>query len=70
NKNRIPMEFKEDEDVLVNPHTLKMSGVWKNLGHKLLPRYEGPFKVLRKLGPNTYQIAINADWEIHNVLNI
>ncbi|KIM21599.1 hypothetical protein M408DRAFT_33250, partial [Serendipita vermifera MAFF 305830] len=70
NKRRIPFEFNERDDVLVNPHTLKMSGIWQNQGHKLLPRFEGPFQIIEKLGPKTYRIAIPADWESHNVLNI
>lgn len=70
NKDRLPMEFQVGDQVLVNPHTLKLTGIWQNQGHKLLPRYEGPFEIIEKHSPTTYTIRLPPDWNIWPTLNI
>jgi hypothetical protein len=70
NKHRIPFKFEVGDKVLINPHSIKLSGDWQEKGRKLTPQYEGPFTIIEKIGPLTYRIALPLDWEIHNVLNI
>ena len=70
NKHRIPFEFKEGDKVLINPHSIELSGDWQAKGKKLEPRYEGPFEISEVIGPLTYRIRFPPDYEIHNVLNI
>jgi hypothetical protein len=70
NKHRIPFEFEVGNKVLINPHSIELSGDWQEKGRKLTPRYEGLFTMIEKIGPLTYRIALPPDWEIHNVLNI
>ena len=70
NKHRIPFEMEVGDKVLINPHSIELSGDWQEKGRKLTPRYEGPFTIIEKIGPLTYRIALPPDWEIHNVLNI
>jgi transposase InsO family protein len=70
NASHLPLNMEVGELVLVNPHTLKMSGDWQNLGNKLLPRWEGPFEIIRKYSPNVYQIRLPPDWDIYPVLHV
>ena len=70
NANHTPLTLEVGDQVLVNPHSLRMSGDWQKPGHKLLPRWEGPFEIIEKFGPNTYQIRLPPDWDIHPVLHV
>jgi hypothetical protein len=70
NKHHLDVEFEVGDKVLVNPHSIKLSGEWQAHGRKLLNRYEGPFEIIEKYSPITYKIRIPPDWNIHNVLNI
>ena len=70
NKGRLLTEFKEGDLVMLNPHSLALLKDEKGRGKKLLMKYDGPFEVLRKLSPVTYQIRLPASYGIHPVLNI
>lgn len=70
NKGRHLDEFKEGELVVLNPHSLRLLKDEKGQGQKLLMRYDGPFEVLRKLSPITYQLRMPASYGIHPVINI
>ena len=70
NKNRIPFEFQIGDQVLLNPHSIQLSGDWQDKGKKLTPRYEGPFEITEKLGPLMYRLRLPPDWEVHPVFNI
>lgn len=69
-KGRRDIEFEEDDLVLINPHSLELLRKEKGKGMKLLTRYEGPFKILRKLSPTTYQLKLPTSYGIHLVINI
>jgi hypothetical protein len=70
NSKRIPLEFDIGDQVLINPHSLRLEGPWGGKGHKFAERYEGPFEVTEKYGPTTYGIRLPADYNIHSVINI
>ena len=40
-----------------------------NYHKKMAPKREGPFKILEKLGPVTYQLELPSTWKIHNVFH-
>ncbi|KAJ3780191.1 hypothetical protein GGU10DRAFT_230007, partial [Lentinula aff. detonsa] len=56
NKGRLVMEFNEGDLVVLNPHSLELLQKEKGQGKKLLMKYDGPFKIIRKLSPVTYQL--------------
>ena len=70
NKNRIPFEFEEGDQVLINLKTLKQLESKNLQGKKLHQRYEGPYEVIEKLSPVTYRIRLDSSLAIHNVINI
>jgi reverse transcriptase-like protein/integrase-like protein len=70
NSKRIPFEFEIGDQVLINPHTLRLEGPWGGKGHKLAERYEGPFEITEKYGSTTYGVRLPADYNIHSVINI
>lgn len=70
NKGRLLTEFKEGDFVLLNPHTLELLKNEKGRGKKLLMRYDGPFEVIRKLSPVTYQLRLPASYRMHPIINI
>lgn len=63
-------EFEQGDLVLVNPYSLKLSGKWQQPGRKLIQRWEGPIPIRRKMGPNTYELELPGDWDIHPIVNI
>jgi hypothetical protein len=70
NKRRIPFEFEVGDKVLLNPHSIELSGDWQEKGKKLTPRYEGPFQIIEKLGSLTYRLRLPPDHEEWPVFNI
>ena len=70
NKGRLIKEFDEGDLVVLNPHSLDLLKSEKGRGNKLLMRYDGPFEIIRKLSPVTYQLRLPASYGLHPILNI
>ena len=70
NKGRLIQEFKEGDLVVLNPHSLDLLKSEKGRSNKLLMRYDGPFEIIRKLSPVTYQLRLPASYGLHPILNI
>lgn len=70
NKGRLNREFEEGEIVLINPHTMSLTKDLEGKGRKLVARYKGPFEIIQKLSPTTYQIKIPSSNGIHPVISI
>lgn len=70
NNGRLTDEFEEGDLVVLNPHNLNLLREEKGRGRKLLMRYDGPFEIIRKLSPITYQLRLLASYGIHPILNI
>ena len=69
NQSRRHIQFSEGDQVLINPHSLRLLRDVQGLGRKLLLKYEGPFTINKVLGPNTYRLAMPASYGIHPVIN-
>src|SRR6201996_6517394 len=69
NQSRRNIQFSEGDQVLINPHSLRLLRDVQGLGRKLLLKYEGPFTINKVLGPNTYRLAMPASYGIHPVIN-
>lgn len=70
NKGRILTEFKEGDSVVLNPHSLELLTKEKGRGRKLLMQYDGPFEILRRISPVTYQVRLPASYGIHPIINV
>ena len=70
NKSREPVEFNKGNLVVLNPHTLHLLKDEKGWGQKLLMRYDGPFEILRKPLPVTYQLQMPVSYGINPIINI
>jgi hypothetical protein len=70
NNGRLTTEFEEGEFVVLNPHSLNLLREEKGRGKKLLMKYDGPFEIIRKLSPVTYQLRLPVSYGIHPILNI
>jgi hypothetical protein len=69
NSGRRVSQFQPGDQVLLNPHTLKMLRDIRGRGQKLLMRYDGPFEISEQLGPNTYRLRMPASYRMHPVFN-
>jgi len=69
-KRRRPLEFNEGDHVFLKvTHKLGLRGVFRT--KKLSPRYIGPFQILRRIGPATYQLALPpAMFGLHDVFHV
>ena len=56
--------------VLINPHSLSLLKSEKGQGKKLLMKYDGPSKIMKKLSLVSYRLRMPALYGIHPVLNI
>lgn len=70
NQGRLTKEFEEGDVVLINRQNLGLMRTEKGRGNKLLPKYDGPFEVAKKLSPVTYRLRLPLSYGIHPVLNI
>ena len=70
NKGRLTHEFEEGDLVVINPHSLELLRSEKGRGKKLLMKYDGPFEIIRKLSPITYQLRMPISYGIHPIINI
>lgn len=70
NKGCLVKEFNEGDLVALNRHSLDLLKAKKGHGNKLLMRYDGPFEIIRKLSPVTYQLQLPASYGLHPILNI
>jgi hypothetical protein len=72
-RNRVPAVFAVGSEVVISTRNLRLRGC-----AKYLPRYVGPFRVIKAIGPrgdatvvpNAYQVALPAGWNIHPVFNV
>ena len=56
--------FKSGDRVWLDTRNLKM-----NHHKKIRPKREGPFEVIKVIGPVTYQLRLPKTWKIHNVFH-
>ncbi|KAI5885659.1 uncharacterized protein SCHCODRAFT_02446274, partial [Schizophyllum commune H4-8] len=70
NRGRRVEEFEEGELVVLNPHSLQLLRNEKGRGKKLLMKYDGPFEIIRKISPVTYQLRLPESYGMHPILNI
>lgn len=70
NKGRLNWEFKEGDKVVINQQNLGLLKEEKGRGNKLLARYEGPFKIMKKISAIAYRLRMPASYGMHLVLNI
>ena len=61
-------EFKEGDEVLVNPHSLELVDV-KGAGHKLVQRQIGPFRISEKINNSVYRIELPPEYQMHPIIN-
>jgi len=70
NKGRLNWEFEEGDKVVINRQNLGLLKEEKGRGNKFLARYEGPFKVMKKISAVAYQLWMPVSYGMHPVLNI
>ena len=70
NKGQLSYKFEEGDLDLINPHSLSLLKSEKGRGKKLLMRYDGPFKIVKKISLVSYQLQMPASYRIYPVLNI
>ena len=56
--------FKQGDKVWLDTQNIKM-----NYHKKIRPKREGPFEILKVLGPVTYQLRLPSTWKIHPVFH-
>jgi hypothetical protein len=61
------VNFEEGDEVWLNIKNFWLS---KDLSHKFLGPYAGPFKVLGKKFPNTYKLELSENLRIHPVFHV
>ena len=64
---RSAKEFKPGDYVFLNTKNLQPKG---GMSKKLLPKYWGPFKVLRKFGEVAYELELPSRWRIHDTFHV
>jgi hypothetical protein len=66
-KRRRDVSFKVDEKVLLNSRHINIHHVGSR---KLLPRYIGPFKIIKKIGEVAYKLELPKNMRCHPVFHV
>ena len=66
NRKHRDVRYVVDDWVLLSTQNLKVKGVPR----KLQRRFCGPFKILKVIGTQAYQIELPAQWRIHDVFHV
>ena len=69
NKGRLVREYNVGDQVLINAHSLSLLCSESGKGKKLLSKFDGPFDIIQKLSPATYQLRLLVSYGMHPVLN-
>lgn len=64
---RRDLSFANGDQVLLSTANLRPA---KGVARKLLPRWVGPFSVVRMIGPVAAELELPAGWKIHNVFHV
>lgn len=67
NKHRKPRVFQEGDLVWVHMRKERFPNKRKN---KLMPRAEGPFKVVSRVNDNAYKVDLGGDFGVHATFNV
>ena len=62
---RLEVEFEVGDKVLLNSKHLTLYGC-----RKLIPRFEGPFTITKKVSPVAYTLQLPDDWMIHPTFHV
>ncbi|BDA51672.1 Transposon Tf2-9 polyprotein [Coccomyxa sp. Obi] len=66
-KGRRPQEFNVGDEVLLSTSNISFKGVG---APKLMPRYIGPYKVVKRIGATSYELELAANMRIHDVFHV
>ncbi|CAL8465851.1 g5387 [Coccomyxa elongata] len=66
-KGRRPLEFKIGDEVLLSTANISFKGIG---APKLMPRYIGPYRVVKKIGQASYELDLAANMRIHDVFHV
>lgn len=66
-KGRRPQEFNVGDDVLLSTANISFKGVG---APKLMPRYIGPYKVVKRIGATAYELELASNMRIHDVFHV
>ncbi|MGH3053950.1 MAG: chromo domain-containing protein, partial [Gaiellaceae bacterium] len=66
-KRRRPAEFAVGNEVLLSTRNITLKGPGTK---KLMPRFIGPFKVVRRVADAAYELELPANMKIHDVFHV
>jgi hypothetical protein len=72
NRCRREREFQVGDGVLLSTQNLNLKGPKDRTmaARKLLPRFVGPFKVVRRVGQVAYELELPSNWRVHPVFHV
>ena len=69
-KHRTHSQFQVGDFVFLRLHPYRQSSVMKRPHHKLSPRYFGHFRVLERIGNDSYKLSLPPSSKIHLVFHV
>jgi hypothetical protein len=70
NKYRRDEVFQEGDQVLLSTVNLHLASQAKQPTRKFLPRFVGPYRIMKQISPVAYELELPATWRIHPVFYI
>jgi hypothetical protein len=67
NQHQRHVEYQVDEQVLLWTKNLKFSST---ISTKFVPKYVGPFSIVKRIGPVAYQLQLLPEMQVHNVFYV
>jgi len=69
-KDHTERSFSEGEWVYLRLQGYRQHSVQKRQHQKLAPKFYGPYRIIKKIGPVAYQLALPPKAKIHNVFHV
>lgn len=69
-QHRSERNFEEGDNVFLKLQAFRQTSLKTAKDTKLSPRYYGPYKILKKIGPVAYRLQLPASAKIHNTFHV
>lgn len=70
NKHRLEWQFEKGDDIFPKLQAFRQNSIKDTRDNKFVPKYYGPYQIVKKIGSVSYQLQLPLKIKIHNTFHI